>query len=162
MRSPNSSVGLHPDAHFCVHKIYKIINNGVLWKIKHIYSPQSPLFARNFRWETLRWDILGVRLFAAIHLFISSHNEIEDFCSMDKKIGQRYGRRSKFVSWYYLYTCVYLYLMRRNVMRRYRQRNHIQQDNIYSNLFSHYNIFFVWNFFPANTVICDDNLMRNG
>ena len=26
-----------------------------------------------------------------------------------------------------LYTCVYLYLMRRDVARRYKQRNHIQQ-----------------------------------
>ena len=27
---------------------------------------------------------------AAIRLFISSHDEIEDFCSMDKKTGRRY------------------------------------------------------------------------
>ena len=27
----------------------------------------------------------------AIHLFISSHDEIKDFCSMDKKTGRRYG-----------------------------------------------------------------------
>ena len=27
---------------------------------------------------------------AAIHLFISSHDEIKDFCSMDKKTGRRY------------------------------------------------------------------------
>ena len=32
-------------------------------------------------------------LLAAIHLFISSHNEIEEFCSMDKKTGRRYLRR---------------------------------------------------------------------
>ena len=28
---------------------------------------------------------------AAIHLFISSRDEIEDFCSMDKKTGRRYA-----------------------------------------------------------------------
>ena len=33
------------------------------------------------------------RLLAAIHLFISSHDEIKDFCSMDKKTGRRYVRR---------------------------------------------------------------------
>ena len=32
-------------------------------------------------------------IFAAIHLFISSHNEIKDFCSMDKKTGRRYVQR---------------------------------------------------------------------
>ena len=32
-------------------------------------------------------------LLAAIHLFISSHDEIKDFCSMDKKTGRRYVRR---------------------------------------------------------------------
>ena len=35
-------------------------------------------------------------LLAAIHLFISSHNEIKDFCSMDKKTGRRYVRRVEF------------------------------------------------------------------
>ena len=33
--------------------------------------------------------------FAAIRLFISSHNEIIDFCSMDKKTGRRYVLRTK-------------------------------------------------------------------
>ena len=89
---PNSSVGLHPDAHFCVHKIYKIINNGVFWKIKQISSPQTLLFSMIIWWETVRSSVFGVRLFAAIHLFISSHNEIKDFCSMDKKTGRRYVR----------------------------------------------------------------------
>ena len=32
-------------------------------------------------------------LLAAIHLFISSRDEIKDFCSMDKKTGRRYLRR---------------------------------------------------------------------
>ena len=31
--------------------------------------------------------------FAAIRLFISSHDEIADFCSMYKKTGRRYGKR---------------------------------------------------------------------
>ena len=39
---------------------------------------------------------------AAIRLFISSHDEIEDFCSMDKKTGRRYGLRTC------IYTVVYL------------------------------------------------------
>ena len=29
---------------------------------------------------------LLVKLFAVIHLFLSSHDEIKDFCSMDKKL----------------------------------------------------------------------------
>ena len=37
--------------------------------------------------------ISNSKTFAAIHLFISSHKEIKDFCSMDKKTGRRYGRR---------------------------------------------------------------------
>ena len=36
-------------------------------------------------------------LFAAIHLFISSHDEIKDFCSMDKKTGRRYGCACYFI-----------------------------------------------------------------
>ena len=35
---------------------------------------------------------------AAIHLFISSHDEIKDLCSMDKKTGRRYLRRVRIVT----------------------------------------------------------------
>ena len=35
-------------------------------------------------------------LLAAIHLFISSRDEIKDFCSMDKKTGRRYVLRLPF------------------------------------------------------------------
>ena len=41
-------------------------------------------------------------LLAAIHLFISSHDEIKDFCSMDKKTGRRYLRRVR------IYTSIHL------------------------------------------------------
>ena len=34
---------------------------------------------------------------AAIHLFISSHYEIKDFCSMDKKTGRRYDNACHFL-----------------------------------------------------------------
>ena len=37
---------------------------------------------------------------AAIHLFISSHDEIKDFCSIDKKTGRRYLRRVQFYTIY--------------------------------------------------------------
>ncbi len=37
---------------------------------------------------------------AAIHLFISSHDEIKDFCSMDKKTGRRYVLRVQFYTIY--------------------------------------------------------------
>ena len=40
---------------------------------------------------------------------------------------RRYRRRAKFVLPYCLYAYVYLYLMRRDVARRYKQRNRIQQ-----------------------------------
>ena len=53
--------------------------------------------------------------------------EIEDFYLTRKKTGRRYGLRSKFILRYCLYTCICLYLMRRDVARRYKQRNHIQQ-----------------------------------
>ena len=54
-------------------------------------------------------------ILAAIHLFISSHNEIEDFCSMDKKTGRRYGRRKKFILRHRSYTCILLYFRRWDV-----------------------------------------------
>ena len=38
----------------------------------------------------------SLSLLAAIHLFISSHDEIKDFCSMDKKTGRRYVLRFPF------------------------------------------------------------------
>ena len=41
-------------------------------------------------------------ILAAIHLFISSHDEIKDFCSMDKKTGRRYLRRVR------IYTSIHL------------------------------------------------------
>ena len=46
--------------------------------------------------------------------------EIEDFYLTRKKTGRRYGLRSKFILRYCLYTCVYPYLMRRDVARRYK------------------------------------------
>ena len=57
-----------PAAIYAVHKIYNPTNNAVSIKYLHHSS----------------------HLLAAIHLFISSHNEIKDFCSMDKKTGRRY------------------------------------------------------------------------
>ena len=57
------------------HTIYKHISERCVYKvILHTFS-----------------------LFAAIHLFISSHDEIEDFCSMDKKTGRRYVLRTKII-----------------------------------------------------------------
>ena len=63
-RFPERNGGLYPAAHFCARKICISTNNVVF--IKYIYqNPYTPN--------------------AAIRLFISSHYEIEDFCSMDKK-----------------------------------------------------------------------------
>ena len=60
------------------HTIYKHISERCVYKvILHTFS-----------------------LFAAIHLFISSHDEIEDFCSMDKKTGRRYVLRTKIIHHY--------------------------------------------------------------
>ena len=53
---------------------------------------------------------------AAIHLFISSHDEIIDFCSMDKKTGRRYVQRVKLFNHNRIYVFVYLYSRRRNVI----------------------------------------------
>ena len=59
-----------PAAIYHVRTIYTPTNNVV--PIKYLHHSSHP--------------------FAAIHLFISSHDEIKDFCSMDKKTGRRYVR----------------------------------------------------------------------
>ena len=60
-----------PAAIYVVRTIYNPTNNDVPIKYLHHSS----------------------HIFAAIQLFISSHDEIKDFCSMDKKTGRRYLRR---------------------------------------------------------------------
>ena len=60
-----------PAAIYVVRTIYNPTNNDVPIKYLHHSS----------------------HIFAAIQLFISSHDEIKDFCSMDKKTGRRYVRR---------------------------------------------------------------------
>ncbi len=64
---PERNGGLYPAAHFCVNRICVYTNNAV--PIQHLpknpiqkQNPKTPtLFARNFRWETLRWSVFGVR-----------------------------------------------------------------------------------------------------
>ncbi len=46
---------------------------------------------------------------AAIHLFIPSHDEIKDFCSMDKKTGRRYGG-VYLITFFKLFIHVFLYI----------------------------------------------------
>ena len=69
-------------------------------------------------------------LLAAIHLFISSHDEIEGFCSMDKKTGRRYVRRVRIVT--IVYACVRIrnggfYESRRHICRSYNLHPHQQR-----------------------------------
>ena len=98
--------GLHPAAHFCVKEICIFTNNVVsikyrndsiitIYKFIHHYvltqyffhtaTTFPPIFALSIKYLPKTSP-----LFAAIHLFISSHDEIKDFCSMDKKTGRRY------------------------------------------------------------------------
>ncbi len=78
---PERNGGSHPAAQFCVHIICINTNNVVPIKYvnkipNHIYNPPINVCLQNLFYP--------FSLLAAIHLFISSHNEIEDFCSMDK------------------------------------------------------------------------------
>ena len=78
-----------PAAIYVVRTIYNPTNNVVPIKYvnkipNHIYNPPINVCLQNLFYQ--------FSLLAAIHLFISSHNEIKDFCSMDKKTGRRYVR----------------------------------------------------------------------
>ncbi len=87
---PNSSVGLHPDAHFCVREICVYTNNADY--IKYRIKKSEQFLSSSINVCLSKYSPTRSPFFAAIHLFISSHNEIKDFCSMDKKTGRRYVR----------------------------------------------------------------------
>ena len=72
---------VNPAAIYVVSTIYNPTNNVVPIKYvnkisNHIYNPPINVCLQNLFYP--------FSLLAAIHLFISSYNEIEDFCSMDK------------------------------------------------------------------------------
>ena len=76
-----------PPAIYQTYTIWNITNNAEL--VKYSNKNPKPIFAMRVFKNLLH----SFSLLAAIHLFISSHDEIKDFCSMDKKTGRRYGRR---------------------------------------------------------------------
>ena len=82
LRLPERNCVLHCAAHFCVYGIYIITNNGVYVKYRN-KNPNKFLHQSSFC--VFKNLFNSFPLLAAIHLFISSHNEIKDFCSMDKK-----------------------------------------------------------------------------
>ena len=72
---------VNPAAIYVIRTIYNPTNNVVPIKYvnkisNHIYNTHINVCLQNLSYT--------FSLLAAIHLFISSHNEIEDFCSMDK------------------------------------------------------------------------------
>ena len=79
------------------------------------------------------WKYWGYVLRIFDSIFYGRSVIVNDTYYMCTKMGggthsaRRYRRRVKFVLPYCLYAYVYLYLMRRDVARRYKQRNHIQQ-----------------------------------
>ena len=94
----------------------------------NLANPQTPSqFARNFRWETLRWNILGARLFLRedtqcpppIFVYIKYMKIITTLCQENIKLTSLHNL------WFHTSLCVYS--RRRDVTRRYKQRNHIQQ-----------------------------------
>ena len=62
------------------------VNPAAIYVVRTIYIPTNNVVP-------IKYLHHSSHLFAAIHLFISSHDEIKDFCSMDKKTGRRYVRR---------------------------------------------------------------------
>ena len=90
VRSPKRNGALHCAAHFCVFGICIITNNAEPIKYRN-KNPNKFLHQSSFC--VFKNLFNSFPLLAAIHLFISSHNEIKDFCSMDKKTGRRYVRR---------------------------------------------------------------------
>ena len=87
---PKRNGGLYPAAYFCVYGICIITNNAEPIKYRN-KNPNKFLHQSSFC--VFKNLSNSFPLLAAIHLFISSHNEIKDFCSMDKKTGRRYGWR---------------------------------------------------------------------
>ncbi len=62
------------------------VNPAAIYVVRTIYNPTNNVVP-------IKYLHHSSHLLAAIHLFISSHDEIKDFCSMDKKTGRRYVRR---------------------------------------------------------------------
>ena len=62
------------------------VNPAAIYHVRTIYNPTNNVVPIQYLHHSSH-------LLAAIHLFISSHDEIKDFCSMDKKTGRRYVRR---------------------------------------------------------------------
>ena len=75
---PERNGGSHPAAQFCVHII--CINTNNVEPVQ--YRTKNPITFINK--SSLCVLFYPLSLLAAIQLFISSHNEIVDFCSMDK------------------------------------------------------------------------------
>ena len=78
-----------PPAQFCVRGICIITNIADF--IQYLLQTPQTIFHLTYHCAFIKISP-QFSLLAAIHLFISYHDEIEDFCSMDKKTGRRYVR----------------------------------------------------------------------
>ena len=103
---------VNPAAIYHASEIYNLTNNVVFikYRTKNLLS-----FIKSHINVCFQNLFYPSSILAAIHLFISSHNEIEDFCSMGKKTGRRYGRRKTFILRHRSYTCILLYFRRWDV-----------------------------------------------
>ena len=101
---PNSSVGLHPEAHFCVYVICIYTNNAdyIKYRTKKYEQFLNPYIIVCFPEYFLSIFVIG-----GDTPFCAFGYEIIDFYLTRKKTGRRYGQSSKFVSRYCLYTCFY-------------------------------------------------------
>ena len=81
VRLPERNGALHCAAHFCVYGICIITNNAEPIKYRN-KNPNKFLHQSSFC--VFKNLFNSFPLLAAIHLFISSHYEIIDFCSMEK------------------------------------------------------------------------------
>ena len=116
MRFPKCNGALHCAAHFCVSGICIITNNVVFIKYRNKNLLSFIKSNINVRFQNFFYTS---SILAAIHLFISSHDEIKDFCSMDKKTGRRYVRRIRISTKIIKFTFITIFLFSQLYMHVY-------------------------------------------
>ena len=104
-------------------------------------------------------------LLAAIHFFISFHDEITDFCSMDKKTGRRYVLRFPFST---ITTICEDILMRNAYMKYFRSETFCGRTHCAVPLRPAFATSYILKSLSrkdpqiSHIQICEDILMRNG
>ena len=105
-----------PPTIFVAYTLYTPTNNAVFikYRTKNLLS-----FIKSHINVCFQNLFYPFSILAAIHLFISSHDEIEDFCSMDKKTGRRYGKRIRISTKIITFTFKTMFLFSHLYMRVY-------------------------------------------